>query len=239
MNDAVIQPEEKRGRLAIFDWNGTLFDDMSATHIATNKSLAFFGKDPITIEQEQEIFTFPLIHFYEKMGVPVDAYLEHAEEVSDLFHATYQEESIHCGLAKDVTPLLQWLNDQSVTCMILSNHRQATLEQDVKRFKIDHFFHTISGNENPATIIRGMNKQERLENYMQSHGFASESSFIIGDSHEEPEIAHRLGLMGISISGGLLSPTRLQKYKKDYVIDCMSELPPILEKEWNLPSFNG
>jgi phosphoglycolate phosphatase-like HAD superfamily hydrolase len=221
-------------KLAVFDWNGTLFDDMAATHIATNASLAFFGKDPITLEHEQEIFTFPLIHFYEKMGVSVDEYLKHAEEVGNLFHDTYNAHKSNCTLAKDTIKILQWLGNNNVTSMILSNHRQDTLEHDVEHFEITDYFETISGNEDTATIISGLNKKQRLIDYIKTHGYAHENVMIIGDSHEEPEIAHSLEIMGISISGGLLSPTRLQKYKKDYVIDCLSELPGILKAEWNL-----
>lgn len=210
---------------------------MAATHIATNASLDFFGIAPITLEKEQEIFTFPLIHFYEKMGVPVDQYLEHAEEVGNLFHDTYNAHKSNCTLAKDTVKILKWLDHNDVTSMILSNHRQHTLDFDVKDFGIEKYFETISGNENAATIVSGLNKQNRLEHYIQSHHYDHDNVMIIGDSHEEPQIAHHLNIMGISISGGLLSPARLQKYKKDYVIDCLTELPTILTQEWNLAPF--
>ena len=221
-------------KLAVFDWNGTLFDDMAATHEGTNASLAFFDKGPITIEQEQETFTFPLIHFYEKMGVSVDHYLEHAEHVGRLFHETYNKHKTNCTLAKDAVEILDWLRSKNVTCMILSNHYQKILDDDVKHFSIEKYFHTISGNEDPATIISGMNKYERLRDYMHGHDFSAQDTFIIGDSHEEPDIARKLNILGISISGGLMAPARLAKYKKDYVIDCLSELPDILVDEWNL-----
>ncbi len=221
-------------KLVVWDWNGTLFNDMAATHIATNASLDFFGIPPISIEKEQEIFTFPLIHFYDKMGVPVDTYLKHAKEVGDLFHSTYNSHKSNCTLAKDTIKILKWLDHQNVTSIILSNHRQNTLDQDVKDFGIEQYFETISGNENPATIISGLNKQNRLEDYIQKHNYNHSHIMIIGDSHEEPQIAHNLDIIGVSISGGLLSPARLEKYKKDYIIHCLSELPDILSQEWNL-----
>ncbi len=207
---------------------------MAATHIATNVSLDFFGIAPISLEKEQEIFTFPLIHFYEKMGVPVDEYLKNAETVGNLFHNTYNAHKSNCSLAKDTVKILKWLENNNVTSMILSNHRQETLNKDVKEFGIEQFFETVSGNEDIATIVSGLNKQNRLEDYIEKHNYQHDNVMIIGDSHEEPQIAHHINIMGISISGGLLSPARLEKYKKDYVIDCLSELPAILTQEWNL-----
>ncbi len=79
-----------------------------------------------------------------------------------------------------------------------------------------------------------MNKFERLEDFIQENGYSAENTFIIGDSHEEPELARKMDILGISITGGLLSPSRIEKYKKDYVIDCLTELPEILSKEWGL-----
>ncbi len=221
-------------KLAVFDWNGTLFDDMEATHIATNACLNFFNIPDITLEQEQELFTFPLIHFYEKMGVSVDHYLKHAEEVGELFHNVYNTHKENCHLAEGAITLLDWLKSQGVVCKILSNHVQTTLENDIDRFDIAHYFDTISGNINPATIITGMNKFERLDMFLNENGFSRDNTFIIGDSHEEPELARKMDILGISISGGLLSPARLEKYKKDYIIDSLTEVAPILDKEWGL-----
>ncbi len=220
--------------LAVFDWNGTLFDDMEATHIGTNASLAFFGKGPITIEEEQENFTFPLIHFYEKMGISVDDYLKNAKEVGECFLQAYERENVKCGLADGAIELLDWLTHHDVKCKILSNHNTKSLTQDVARFPIAHYFESISGNDNIATLVTGLSKRQRLESYMTENGYSADKTFIIGDSHEEPELARQLGILGISISGGLLSPARLEHYKKDYVIDTLSEIKPILMHEWSL-----
>lgn len=218
--------------LAVFDWNGTLLNDMVATHIATNASLAFFGRAPITREEEQEHFTFPLIHFYEKMGVSVDAYLEHAEEVGNLFNKVYTEESAKCGLRDGAIELLDWLKAHGVVCTILSNHRDHLLKQDVSRLGITQYFDDISGNADPATIVQGLSKQVRLEAYLKNKGLAPDRAFIIGDSHEEPELAHRLGLTGISISGGLMSEARLARAGADFRVDSMTQVRPIVEKLW-------
>lgn len=218
--------------LAVFDWNGTLFDDMDATHVATNASLAFFGKGPITREEEQEHFTFPLIHFYEKMGISADDYLRNAEEVGNLFNTVYTAENARCGLRAGTIELLDWLRNNDVVCMILSNHRQHLLSEDVTRFGIDKYFERVSGNADPATIVQGLSKQARLEDYLKEHGFEAEKAFIIGDSHEEPELARRLGLTSISISGGLMTPARLARVGADYRVDHMAEVRPIVEKLW-------
>ena len=220
--------------LAVFDWNGTLFDDTAATLVATNACLASFGRPPIDKATMQNAFSFPLIHFYERLGISADEYLARAEDEANVFLEAYETAAASCHVMDGAVELLNWLNGHGVHCMVLSNHLQDRLDLDVRRLGLDHFMKTISGNETKATITQGLSKRLRLEDYMMRHGFAAKDSFIVGDSHEEPDVARQLGLLGISIAGGLLSPERLEQYKADYIVTRLAEIRPILEKRWNL-----
>lgn len=225
--------------LAVFDWNGTLFADTHATHEATNACLEYFGIAPITLEEEQATFTFPLIHFYEKMGVDADTYLRSVDENSRIFLEAYKRESAACGIAKGAIELLDWLNSHDVHTMILSNHLASELTADVARLGIAPYMNHISGNEKNATISRGLSKQLRLAEYMEVNGFTPEKTFIIGDSHEEPDVARHLGLLGISITGGLMNAERLAHAAPDHIVDCLTEVRPILEKTWSLGTIDA
>ena len=220
--------------LAVFDWNATLFDDTPATHEATNACLNFFDIPPLPLLDLQEKFTFPLIHFYEKAGVSVGDYLKNTQELSNIFHTRYNALKQNCGFMNGAIDALEFCHSHDMHCMVLSNYNQAPLEEDIKHFGLEHYFETISGNQDPEAITSHTNKFERLRDYMAEHNFTPENTFIIGDSHEEPELARLLNIMGISMTGGLLSPARLEKHKKDYVIDCFDALPDILRKEWKL-----
>lgn len=220
--------------LAAFDWNGTLFDDTPATLQATNTVLAKFGKGPIDLHTLQETFSFPLIHFYERVGIHPDEYLKNAEEEGAAYVEAYEACNGNCTIMAGAIELLEWLNGKGVHTMILSNHMQDNLHADVERLGIRPYMKHVSGNTERATMTQGLSKQIRLEAYMEQHGFAPEKTFIIGDSHEEPELAKRLGILGISIAGGLLSAARLEKYKADHIVQTLHEVRPILENHWKL-----
>lgn len=220
--------------LAVFDWNGTLFDDSLATLAATNACLASFNIPPVDLPSLQENFSFPLIHFYERMGVPVDEFLRRAEEESFIFLNCYEKESTECSLMAGAVELVDWLNEKNIHCMILSNYIQDRLATDVQRLGLYDKMRHVSGNAEQATIAHGLSKQMRLEKHMETHGYVPEKTFIIGDSHEEPDIARRLGLLGFSIAGGMLSTRRLEQYKADYIIQTLDEVRPLLENHWNL-----
>ena len=220
--------------LAVFDWNGTLFDDTSATMAGNNACMELFGRPSSDLATVQEHFTFPLVHFYERMGVSVDDYLAKTHEASQRFLDVYGKASRVCGLAVGAIDLLGWLRRHSVHCMILSNHLQSCLDMDVARLGVTPYMAYISGNEEAATVSHGLSKQIRLEAYMKTHGFTSKDAFIIGDSHEEPDLARRLGMLGISITGGMISTKRLAAIGPDHIIDRLGQLRSILEKHWKL-----
>lgn len=220
--------------LAVFDWNATLFDDNEACLAGTNAVMAFFNLPEISIEKTQETFSFPLIHFYERNGLDADTYLAHVEETGQIFLRTYEAAARECGLRPGAWALLDWLREREVRCIVLSNHLQGPLERDVIRTGAADYMAHISGNTDYATITHTMNKRERLADYMEAHGYAPEQAFIIGDSHEEPELARNLGLIGISLSGGLLSVARLKKCNPHHLVHDLADVPAILAAEWGL-----
>ncbi|MGE4314036.1 MAG: HAD family hydrolase [Pseudobdellovibrionaceae bacterium] len=220
--------------LIVFDWNGTLFDDTEATLHCTNEEFALMGADPITLERMQDTFSFPLVHFYERNGIDVADYLARAENAGRHFLTCHAKAALKCGLGKGAADLLAWGKANHITMMVLSNHFEARLKEEMTRFGIEHYFKAVSANVDMATVTHKMNKEERLRFLLEEYGFAPEHAVIIGDSHEEPEIARRVGLTSISITGGVLSKERLYACEPDYVIETLEEVPEILQNRWAL-----
>jgi len=46
----------------IFDWSGTLVDDLDPVVATTNKTLGAYGRDPLTREEFLEKFELPAFH---------------------------------------------------------------------------------------------------------------------------------------------------------------------------------
>jgi len=52
----------------IWDWNGTILDDRWLTIAAMNSVLARRNMDEITEDQYLQVFTFPVIEYYRRLG---------------------------------------------------------------------------------------------------------------------------------------------------------------------------
>ena len=219
-------------QLAVFDWNCTLIDDVEACLEAKNAALTYLGAQQLDLAGLQETFTFPIIHAYQRAGVDPDHYLEHAEKISEIFIAAYERAAEKCQLREGVHDVLAWLHANDIPAIILSNHQMRPLKQRVEYMGLDHHFQAILGTEHYATIIRKMDKQERLTSYMAEHGYDPAQSLIIGDTHEEAELARNLGMTGISLTGGMFARHRLEACEPDYIIDRLGEMIDICRRTW-------
>ena len=212
-------------RLAVFDWNGTLLDDVDAWVEGCNAALSVFDHAPRNLDAWRELYTCPIIHSYEKAGVPVDEYLAKSDQANEAFYAAYQAE-INKGmrLRKSAHEVLEHLTKHEYHLTILSNHRADLLMDEIRQTGLDTYFQHICGNLNEDDITHRLTKQERLAQYIGDTHYDLENSFIIGDSHEEPFVARALNIKSISLNGGYVSQSRLQNADPDHHIDELDQL---------------
>ncbi len=220
-------------KLIVFDWNGTLLSDTRQSWIAGNECLKFYGAAPISLQQYRDRFTFPIMHFYHKCGLSTDTILAQKEESNEIFQSSYEALAAHARTRRGARKLLNWLQDQGTTNLILSNYVTDKIQAHVSRLKLKNYFDTISAHTcGGTTILEETSKVGRLQNYMNTHGFKPEDTVIIGDSTEEPEIARELTLTSIGITDGYISESRLRKANPHHMINRLDQIIPILKDAW-------
>lgn len=221
-------------KLAIFDWNGTLIADTRIAWVASNKCLEFYGKKPITYARQLETFDFPIMHYYKNNGVSVDEVLRTKEESNRIFQDAYEPMALKARTRRGTRVLLEWLKNNNVDCMILSNYLTEKIEAQLERLKIDHYFSYVSANScDGTTILDKTSKLERISDFMIKRGYQPANAFIIGDSKEEPDIGRHMGLMSIGITGGCINERRLRSARPDHVVGSLTDVIDILKNKWN------
>jgi phosphoglycolate phosphatase len=91
----------------IWDFNGTIFDDIGASIKAVNTLLAERGLPTLgSKERYHEVFDFPIIDYYRRIGFDFDK--EPYEVVAPLWVELYLENSKSSGLFEDVIPALDF-----------------------------------------------------------------------------------------------------------------------------------
>ena len=219
-------------KLIVFDWNGTLLSDTVPSWKAANICLKYYGAAPITLARYRQTFHFPVIHFYRLNNVDVDTVLARKDAAYSVFQGAYERFAQHARTRRGTRALLQWLGDQTIDAMILSNYVTPKIEQQLARLGIRSFFKHVSGHEDGMHILQNTSKQQRLADYLKAHSYEPKNVVIIGDSMEEPEIARHLGVTSIGITDGYINTARLREAKPDYIIDALPAMIDILKKKW-------
>ena len=191
----------------IWDWNGTLIDDVSAAVNALNRMLSIRGVAPVTRDFYRANFGFPVRPVYAVAGLDMEK--EDWDKICTDFHQFIAEEPDQ-HLRPDAKDALQLVRDMGGHQSILSALRQDLLLRDTAHEGVQAAFDGIFGVDN----LDGATKLSRghdLVAHLKSSGLlaSGQSLFFIGDTLHDAEVGVALGATPILVEGGHQSSERL------------------------------
>jgi phosphoglycolate phosphatase len=185
----------------IWDWNGTLLDDVSAAVSALNRMLAKRGVKQVSREFYRRRFGFPVRPFYAEIGVDLDRW--DWDEICDDFHAFIAEEPQL--VRADAREALELAAERGFSQCVLSALRQDLLEESLERAGLSEFFDVVFGVDN----LDGASKMARGRELAAHLGGDMSGVVMIGDTLHDAEVAGVLGARCILLSCGHQEPVRL------------------------------
>lgn len=188
----------------IWDWNGTLLNDVDVVIEAINKLLNDRNLIPLTLERYRDVFTFPVRDYYERIGF--DLKNEPFEIPAIQFITIYNKTVESCGLHNDVIPLLSRLHSIGYRQFILSAMEQQQLEKTVLDNSILHFFEDLFGLNNYYAI----SKIENGKSLISTKGLNPQRTLLIGDTIHDYEVAQAIGCSCVLVANGHQSKERLE-----------------------------
>lgn len=186
-------------RYLIWDWNGTLLDDVSAAVGALNRMLAKRGIAPITVEHYRRRFGFPVRPFYAELGVDLERW--DWDEICEDFHNFVVEEPQQ--VRDEAAPALEFAESLGFRQCVLSALRQDKLEAAIGAAGLRRFFDFIFGVDN----LDGASKMQRGRELMDR--IDGNDPVLIGDTLHDAEVANDLGAGCVLVSCGHQMPERL------------------------------
>lgn len=186
----------------IWDWNGTLIDDISLIVDITNQMMARRGLNPIDIDIYRAHFGFPVADFYVKMGFDFAA--DPYEALVIEFTEAYESRCLDCTLHDGALDLLEYNQRRNIPQSILSASNLPVLIDTVKAFGIYDYFTEIAALDNKHA--RG--KLETGQALISKMGVNPASTVLIGDTLHDYEVARGLGLDCVIVPNGSNSAAR-------------------------------
>lgn len=217
--------------LIVWDWNGTLIDDLQANVDCVNVIMAHFGKPSVDVAHYQEAFEVPILKMYLRMNFTAEEHAAHAHLLQAMFHENYEQRVQTVGFRHGARDLIESTRAQGVRHVILSNHLVTSISDHLDRLDAAPLFDGVLAHADVVAQRSWHPKGERLRDYMAEHGVAARDCLIVGDTPEEVEIARQLNLTSVAIRGGFASDARLAAVAPDYTIACYSEFPDLQRRE--------
>lgn len=183
--------------LVVWDWNGTLFDDVPVSIDTINELLQRHSYPLLhDIADYHSKFCFPIIDYYRNLGIdfertPFDCM---AQEFMEIYH----QKSIACPLVAGAEETLALLHKDGIAQVLISASMQQHLENQVSRFPIRPYFQSLLG----ISDIYAKSKAHIAVRFFESTGIDPETVVFVGDSVHDYEVASRCGAQCVLYAGG-------------------------------------
>ena len=184
-------------RHVVWDWNGTLLDDLEVVVESVNVAISVLDGPEVTVTSYRDHYTRPVKVFYEGLlGRPI------TEEEWHLLNNTYHEAyygSVHrAPLARDALAALDVVEENGHEQSLLSMTPQHRLETIVGRRGLAERLHPVTGL--PAQT--GGLKTEHMEFHLEKQGLSGRQVVVIGDTPDDVVAADAVGAPAILYDGG-------------------------------------
>ena len=195
----------------IWDWNGTLLNDVWLCVAVINEMLKKRKLPVLTIERYQEMFDFPVKNYYERIGF--DFQKEPFTIVGTEFIAKYDAKSRESKLHDFALSILKNAKNTGQTQSILSARKHQQLVEEIDFFEIKPYFDNIVGLDNHYA-------GSKVENGLQlisELNLPNEQIVLIGDTTHDYEVAESMNIDCILIANGHHPELKLKKCKASVI----------------------
>lgn len=210
-------------KLAIFDFDGTLFDSVDDVVKSFNEALTVYGFPTVTREE-----------YIGKLGGNIDEIVSlmlkdnATPENLESFKNTYLK--IYYGSKKENSipfpgtyEILKELESRNVFLAINSNRFTDSIESFVEKFFGDVDFLSIEGHD---FDIPTKPSPEGINRIIEKAGVCAEDSIFIGDSSTDIETAKNAGIDCLIVKWGYGNE---KDFENDYVLEDIGEISEILK----------
>jgi phosphoglycolate phosphatase-like HAD superfamily hydrolase/ADP-ribose pyrophosphatase YjhB (NUDIX family) len=209
-------------RNIIFDWSGTLVDDLPAVWKATNYVFAQAQCAEMSLETFRAEFCLPFTGFYEK-------HVPHSKlpQLEEWFHSRFRQVQDSVCELPHAREFLEFCRARKVRTFLLSTVHK------------DHF-----GVQSKATglgsfidrpYLNVWDKREKIHEILSENGLVAAETLFIGDMQHDIETARHGGVHSCAVLTGYNTLDQLRSAHPDSIVEHLGELRGILsDNEMNL-----
>ncbi|MDP3147977.1 MAG: HAD hydrolase-like protein [Ignavibacteria bacterium] len=201
----------------IWDWNGTLFNDVEVCVSIVNSLLSKRNLPILSHEKYKDIFTFPVKDYYVTAGFDFEK--ESFEIIGKEWIDEYELRKHECGLSNSALPVLEKISSMNIEQSILSAYSQHTLVEVVEHCGVKKYFSHLVGLDN----IYASSKVKLGKELMKKLELKNGEAILIGDTTHDFDVATEIGADCILLASGHQNRKNLERCGVP-VFDSIKEL---------------
>ena len=182
----------------VWDWNGTLLDDLGCVLDVTNQLLTEYGLPRLRdIPDYHAVFRFPVADYYADLGFdtsPRGNFGVASVRYIELYLAAARD----CGLHRGAVETLTSLHGAGIRQVLVSASEQQNLTSQLAPFGLDRWLAGAFG----LTDIYAASKLAVAKRWLEESALDASDVLFVGDSEHDFEIADALGAQCVLFSGG-------------------------------------
>ena len=205
-------------RNLIFDWSGTLVDDLGPVIEATNVVLGCYAVPPLDRESFRRRFRLPYREFYAEMLplVPLD-------ELEARFRTAFDAALTPVTVLPHAREKLAWCAARGIRTFVLTSMDSPTFERQLDAFGLRTSFE--------ATYSGVLDKRDLIHRILATHGLDPAQTAFVGDMTHDVETARFGGIASIAVLTGYQHPEILAAVRPDLTVPDLAVLRLLLDRQ--------
>ncbi len=202
-------------RNIIFDWSGTLVNDLSGVWKATNHVLEKAGVEKLSLDKFRAEFELPFTGFYERFtpNVPL-------QTLENWFHDSFREACGDVIALPHANDFLDFCKAEKIRCYILSTVNPEYFTVQASNTQMDRYFEEL--------YLGVWDKRKKIHAIIQENELKHEETLYIGDMQHDVETAHHGGIYSCALLTGYNTLDQLRMSRPSIITANLDELKTIL-----------
>lgn len=206
----------------IFDWSGTLVDDLGPVIEATNAVLGKYDLPPLDREGFRRRFRLPYREFYTEVlpHVPL-------EELEAHFRPAFDAAATPVTVLPHAREKLEWCAALGIRTFVLTSMDADAFERQMDDFGFRDLFE--------ATYAGVLDKREVIHRILETHGLDPAETAFVGDMIHDVETARHGGVSSIAVLTGYNHPEVLARVRPDITVPDLGVLRSLFARRQSRP----
>ncbi len=204
-------------RNIIFDWSGTLVDDLPAVLKASNFVLAQAGKPEMSLDTFRAEFALPFKKFYDRHTPDVPM-----PQLENWFHASFKNAQASVVELPHAREFLVFCRAEKIRTFLLSTVHGDYFKAQCRITGFDAFL------DRPYTDV--WDKREKIHEILRENNLRPEETLFVGDMEHDIETARHGGVHSCAVLTGYNTLEQLRAAEPDLIVEHLRELRTVLER---------